>query len=108
MPPFALSILLGAFLLFAVQPLVGKFILPWFGGSPGVWTTCLLFFQTLLVGGYAYAYVSTRFLRRRGRVVAHMGLLLMALAFVPIVPNESWKLQGGDDPAFRILLLLLV
>ena len=51
MPAFALAIFTGAFLLFQVQPLIGKYILPWFGGSPGVWTTCMLFFQVVLLGG---------------------------------------------------------
>ena len=50
--------LLSAFLLFQVQPLISKFILPWFGGGPGVWTTCMLFFQVLLFGGYAYAHAA--------------------------------------------------
>ena len=69
MLPFALSIFTGAFLLFQVQPLIGKFILPWFGGSPGVWTTCLLFFQTLLLGGYAYAHFSSTYLKPRNQAV---------------------------------------
>ncbi len=56
---FALTIFLSAFLLFQVQPLIGKYILPWFGGSPGVWTTCMLMFQVLLLGGYAYAHYAT-------------------------------------------------
>ncbi len=60
---FAATIFVSAFLLFQVQPLVSKYILPWFGGSPAVWTTCMLFFQTLLFGGYAYAHLSQRWLR---------------------------------------------
>ena len=56
MTAYALTIFTGAFLLFQVQPLIGKYILPWFGGGPGVWTTCMLFFQVLLLGGYAYAH----------------------------------------------------
>ena len=58
---FALTILTSAFLLFQVEPLISKVILPWFGGSPAVWTTCLLFFQTLLFLGYTYAHLTTRF-----------------------------------------------
>ena len=61
---FAFVITLSAFLLFQVQPIIGKFILPWFGGSPAVWTTCMLFFQCLLFAGYAYAHASIRFLPR--------------------------------------------
>ena len=62
MRAFALTIFFGAFLLFQIQPMIGKFILPWFGGGPGIWTTCLLFFQVLLLGGYAYAHALTRHL----------------------------------------------
>ena len=65
MPSYALTIFTGAFLLFQVQPLIGKYILPWFGGGPGVWTTCMLFFQVLLLGGYAYAHFISRWLKPR-------------------------------------------
>ncbi|MBC7366709.1 MAG: fused MFS/spermidine synthase [Undibacterium sp.] len=106
MLPFALSIFTGAFLLFQVQPLIGKYILPWFGGSPGVWTTCLLFFQTLLLGGYAYAHLSSKFLKPRGQTVLHLALLLLALAFLPITPAESWKSHLNGNPTLHILLLL--
>jgi hypothetical protein len=106
MLPFALSIFTGAFLLFQVQPLIGKYILPWFGGSPGVWTTCLLFFQTLLLGGYAYAHFSSKLLKPRGQTLLHFGLLMLALAFLPITPSESWKNQISGEPTLHILLLL--
>ena len=108
MLPFALSIFTGAFLLFQVQPLIGKYILPWFGGSPGVWTTCLLFFQTLLLGGYAYAHFSSTLLKPRGQAVLHFGLLLLSLALLPITPNDSWKSHVTGDPTWQILLLLTV
>jgi len=106
MPPFALSIFLGAFLLFAVQPLVGKFVLPWFGGGPGVWTTCLLFFQTVLLGGYLYAHFSARYLTPRRQAMLHLSLLAIALLLLPITPAVSWKPPDGEDPIWRILLLL--
>src|SRR5918993_159738 len=79
MPAFALTIFAGAFLLFQVQPLIGKYILPWFGGSPGVWTTCMLFFQMLLLGGYAYAHFSSTRLRPRKQVILHLVLLAVSL-----------------------------
>ena len=60
---YGLAIFWGALLLFLVQPLIARFILPWFGGGPAVWTTCMLFFQVLLLGGYAYAHFSIRRLR---------------------------------------------
>src|SRR5690606_36252495 len=106
MLPFAFSIFAGAFLLFAVQPLVGKYILPWFGGGPGVWTTCLLFFQTLLLGGYAYAHVSATRLTPRRQAILNLALLAVALLLLPIVPGTHWRPQGDEDPIWRILLLL--
>jgi hypothetical protein len=68
MLPYALTIFLSAFLLFLVQPLIAKQILPWFGGAASVWTTCLLFFQSALLAGYAYADASVRWLRPRQQV----------------------------------------
>ncbi|HYD84672.1 MAG TPA: fused MFS/spermidine synthase, partial [Opitutus sp.] len=106
MPPFALTIFLGAFLLFAVQPLLGKYILPWFGGSPGVWTTCMLFFQTLLLGGYLYAHLSATRLAPRRQVWLHLALIAVAIALLPIIPGEHWRPRGDENPVSRILLLL--
>jgi spermidine synthase len=106
MPVFALTIFLGAFLLFQVQPLIGKFILPWFGGSPAVWTTCLLFFQVVLLAGYAYAHLSARHLPSRAQAVLHSLLVLGALALLPIVPGPQWKPASPEYPTGRILLLL--
>lgn len=103
---YALTIFLGAFLLFLVQPLIGKFILPWFGGGPGVWTTCLLFFQTLLLGGYAYAHFTSTRLKPRTQAITHLVLLALSLAWLPIIPNSDWKPAAGDEPTRRILLLL--
>jgi len=103
---FSLLSLLSAFLLFQVQPVISKFILPWFGGSPGVWTTCMLFFQIVLFGGYAYAHALTR-LRPKAQWIVHSILLLAALAFLPIAPGDFWKPAGNEEPAGRILLLLL-
>src|SRR5512141_676779 len=100
MLPFALTIFTGAFLLFQVQPLIGKYILPWFGGGTGVWTTCMLFFQALLLGGYAYAHFISRF-RARTQAVVHLVLVAAALALLPITPSESWKPSGGEDPTLH-------
>ncbi len=106
MIPYALTIFTGAFLLFQVQPLIGKFILPWFGGGPGVWTTCLLFFQTLLLGGYAYAHFSSTRLKPKTQAVVHLVLLALALAMLPITPGEGWKAHIAGNPVGHILLLL--
>lgn len=105
MPLFAATIFCGAFLLFLVQPLMGKYLLPWFGGGPGIWTTCLLFFQALLLGGYAHAHFLQRLSPRRQAIV-HGVLMFAALAFVPVIPDASWKPAGAENPALRILLLL--
>ncbi len=105
---YALTIFTGAFLLFQVQPLIGKYILPWFGGGPGVWTTCMLFFQVLLLGGYAYAYFTSRWLKPRSQAIVHFALLLAALATLPIIPADSWKPGGGGNPTLQILALLAV
>jgi len=104
---FGLAIFTGAFLLFLVQPLIAKFILPWFGGGPAVWTTCMLFFQVLLLGGYAYAHLSIRRLTPRRQVMVHLALLAVALALLPITPGDQWKPLDGSQPTWRILWLLL-
>jgi hypothetical protein len=102
---YALTILIGAFLVFQVQPIISKSILPWFGGSPAVWTTCMLFFQVLLFGGYAYAHFLSR-QRPVGQAVIHMSLILTALLLLPIKPEETWKARNNGDPTLTILLLL--
>ncbi len=104
--PFALAIFTGAFLLFIGQPLVGKYILPWYGGGPGVWTTCLLFFQGVLLAGYAYAHLLATWLSPRRQALVHGVGLAVALAFLPIAPGEGWRPRPGDDPVASILLLL--
>ena len=88
---YAATIFLSAFLLFQVQPLISKQILPWFGGTPAVWTTCMLFFQVLLLGGYAYAHLVSTRLRQPRQVAVHLVLLAAALAFLPITASTAWK-----------------
>jgi hypothetical protein len=106
MPAFALTIFTGAFLLFQVQPLIGKFILPWYGGGPAVWTTCMLFFQIFLLGGYAWAHFCASRLQPRSQAIAQIVLVVVALALLPIVPGEQWKPKPGGDPTWHILALL--
>lgn len=102
------TVFLSAFLLFQVQPLISKAILPWFGGTPAVWTTCILFFQVVLFLGYAYAHALTRFVVPKAQVMLHVVLLLAALLFLPIIPREIFKPENSEHPAARILLLLLL
>jgi len=103
---YAVTIFLSAFLLFQVQPLIAKMILPWFGGSAAVWSASLLFFQLLLLAGYAYAHVSIRFLKPRVQMLVHVVLLLGSCALLPILPNPVWRPTQAGDPTARILLLL--
>jgi hypothetical protein len=100
------TIFLGAFLLFLLEPLFAKLILPWFGGSAAVWATCLVFFQSALLLGYLYADVSTRRLSPSRQTILHIALLLAALSFLPITAHAGWRPTASGDPAWRILGLL--
>ena len=88
-----------------MQPIIAKQILPWFGGSAAVWTTCLVFFQSILLAGYAYADLTTRLGPRR-QAMLHVALLVVSLACLPILASTGWKPQGDEQPILRILLLL--
>jgi len=104
---YAITIFLSAFLLFQVQPLIAKIILPWFGGSAAVWSAAMLFFQLVLLAGYAYAHVSIRFLKAKQQMMTHVTLLLASCAVLPILPSETWKPSESGDPTLRILMLLI-
>ena len=104
---FAAAIFLGAFLLFQVQPMVAKRILPWFGGAAAVWTACMLFFQTALLAGYFYGHALERFVNPAIAPRLHVGLLAVAL-FVPVLPSANWKAFAAGAPTLQILLLLAV
>lgn len=102
---FGVVIFLSAYLLFQVQPLISKSILPWFGGTPSVWTTCMLFFQLLLFGGYAYAHLLSSRLSPKAQLITH--LAIMGLALLPgVLPDASWKPTGAENPALRIVFML--
>jgi hypothetical protein len=103
---YAAAISLSAFLLFAVQPVIAKMILPWFGGTSAVWSTCMLFFQVVLLLGYLYAHWLQRRPPRR-QAILHSVLLAASLAALPILPNPEWK-TGAGPPSARILALLAV
>ncbi|MGH6609880.1 MAG: hypothetical protein ACRECQ_06470, partial [Burkholderiaceae bacterium] len=105
--PYAGTIFLSAFLLFLVQPIIAKQILPWFGGSSAVWTTALVFFQSVLLAGYAYADLTTRIGLRR-QTLLHIGLLAASLLTLPILASADWQPRGDEEPIVRILLLLAV
>ena len=91
---YACTIFLSAFLLFQVQPVIARMILPWFGGSAAVWTTCMLFFQTVLLLGYLYVYWTVRHLHPKTHGRVHSGLLALSLVLLPITPGVQWKPAG--------------
>ncbi|MFL5347688.1 MAG: fused MFS/spermidine synthase [Hyalangium sp.] len=114
---YALTLFASAFLLFGVQPLAGKFALPWFGGTPAVWTACMLFFQAALLAGYAYAHVVATRLAPRAQVKLHLGLLgltvvvLAARALLvgsPVAPGPEWRPTGVEGFTGRLLAMLAV
>lgn len=103
---YGLTVFSGAFLLFQVQPLMGKFILPWFGGSPEVWTTCMLFFQVFLLVGYAYAHFSVSHLCRRAQAIVHIVLMIAALVALPVIPSIELKPQPGGIAMLQVMTIL--
>ena len=103
---YAVTIFLSAFLLFQVQPLIAKIILPWFGGAAAVWTVCLLFFQLVLFLGYFYAHLLTRNFRPKTQGRIHAALLALGFLALPILPKDHWKLVGAAHPALHVLLVL--
>jgi len=103
-----LTIFLSALLLFQVEPLIGKIILPWFGGVAAVWTVCLLFFQVVLLLGYLYAHLLTGRLGGRTQGWIHLALLAASLLVLPILPKSSWKPTGPEHPALHILEVLVI
>ncbi|HUA82905.1 MAG TPA: fused MFS/spermidine synthase [Bryobacteraceae bacterium] len=103
---YAVTIFLSAFLLFQVQPLIAKIILPWFGGSAAVWAAALLFFQLVLLAGYAYSHAVIRYAKPKGQMMIHAALLAVSCAALPILPSPSWKPSVAGDPTLQILALL--
>jgi SAM-dependent methyltransferase len=103
---YGLTIFASAFLLFQVEPIIAKIILPWMGGAASVWSVCLLFFQTVLLLGYLYAHWLSHKFQPHWQHRIHIVLLGLSLFTLPILPKESWKPTGAEDPALRVLLLL--
>jgi hypothetical protein len=116
MARYAFTLFLSAFLLFGVQPLAGRYALPWFGGTPAVWTACMLFFQGALLAGYAYAHASATRLPPRRQVQLHLGLLVLAggalgaralLMGSPVAPGPEWRSTGNEALLTGRLLAML-
>ena len=101
------TIFLSAFLLFQIQPLIAKMILPWFGGAAAVWITCMLFFQLVLLGGYVYAHWLINNLKSKNQMATHILLLVSSMLLLPVAPDRHLVTQGSLDPALQLLYLLL-
>ncbi|AGC48434.1 ferrichrome ABC transporter permease [Myxococcus stipitatus DSM 14675] len=114
---YAVAIFTSAFLLFGVQPLAGRYALPWYGGTPGVWTACMLFFQVALLGGYAYAHGLASRLTARTQAKVHLAVVggavvLLALRALwvgsPVAPGAEWRPSGSEWAVPRLLAMLAV
>src|ERR1043165_7333432 len=105
---YAATIFVSAFLLFQIQPMISKAILPWFGGTPAVWTICLLFFQSILVAGYAYAHFTNSKLKPWQQAMLHIGVIIAALVLLRVLPNSSEQPRGDADPTKSILVILAI
>jgi hypothetical protein len=106
MPLFALTVFLSAFLLFQIQPMVAKMILPWFGGASSVWSTCLVFFQAELLLGYLYVHWLHETLAPRRQALVHAALLLLSLLALPVAADPSWKETAQANPTLSVLGVL--
>ncbi len=103
---FATTVFLSAFLLFQIQPIIAKMILPWFGGSSSVWSTCLVFFQAVLLFGYLYVHLLHEWLSPRRQNLVHCCLLVLSLATLPVIANPAWKGALFDNPTWSVLVVL--
>ena len=95
---YAITLFLSAWLLFLVQPLFAKMVLPLLGGTPAVWNTCMVFFQAALVAGYAYAHLSTRLLGVRKQALLHAAVMLVPLLLLPLAVPEKWRSPAQGNP----------
>ncbi|HMF11996.1 MAG TPA: hypothetical protein VKE94_06805, partial [Gemmataceae bacterium] len=105
---FAGTLFTSALLLFLVEPMVGKMILPMLGGSPAVWNTCMVFYQAMLLVGYLYAHLTTTWLGARKQAVLHLVLMAAPFLVLPIAVNKALAPEGEANPVFGVLVLLTV
>ena len=108
MPLFATTVFLSAFLLFQIQPIIAKMILPWFGGSSSVWSVCMVFFQAELLLGYAYVNWLHEKLSAQRQVIVHLGLLVLSLLMLPVAADPSWKGDALASPSVAVFVVLAV
>jgi hypothetical protein len=105
---YGVTIFFGAALLFVVQPMVGRMVLPLLGGSPAVWNTTMVFYQAVLLAGYAYAHFATKWLGWRRQAVVHVAVLLVPLLVLPIAIPRGWLPPTTHNPVPWLLALLIV
>lgn len=105
---FAGTVFLSAFLLFQIQPIVAKMILPWFGGSSSVWSVCMVFFQAELLLGYAYVHWLHEKLTPHRQVLVHVSLLALSLLMLPVAADPAWKGDALTDPSWAVFVVLTV
>ncbi|MEM8690345.1 MAG: fused MFS/spermidine synthase [Pseudomonadota bacterium] len=105
---FTATIFLSASLLFFVQPLFAKLVLPLLGGAPAVWTTAMLFFQTVLIGGYLYAHLLSRYVPLRGQLLTHLAVWAVALTFLPLSVPADWQFDEGVALPLQTLAIFAV
>jgi hypothetical protein len=103
---YGITIFVSAFLLFQVQPMIAKMLLPWFGGAASVWITCMLFFQMVLLFGYIYAHWLINFLRPGGQIFVHVLFICLSLLLLPVTPDQGLKVMNNVDPIIHLLILL--
>jgi len=108
---FSVSMFLSAALLFVVEPMIGKMLMPLLGGTPAVWNTCLVFFQAALLAGYLYAHAALKFLGRRAQILIHLALVASPLILIGLLPPHiplGWEPPVESNPVAWLLLLLLI
>jgi hypothetical protein len=108
MPSFLLTVFLSAFLLFQIQPIIARYILPAYGGSPAVWTSCMMFFQLGLLLGYFYAHVLATRVKPKQQVILHLSLLVLSLVLMPIGVPDAWQPDVSAAPTTEIFALLAI
>jgi spermidine synthase len=104
---YAVTIFVSAFLLFQVQPMIAKMILPWFGGAASVWITCMLFFQLALLAGYIYAHLLINHLKPVGQRLIHVVFICASLLLLPVTPDRDLRIMENVDPVLHLLILLI-
>ena len=105
---FSITLFLSAGLLFLIQPMFAKFVLPLFGSTPGVWNASMLFFQTALLGGYLYAHLTSRWLDVKRQSILHFVLFVLSFLTLPVAIASGWQPTGGEAPVWWLVGLLTV